>query len=196
MMVTPASATATDWHRRLRRRRAASRGPAAPDANQSLTVADATRRARAFEELDVAWFEEPLPADDVSGHAALARASTVPVAVGESLYSLGQFRAYLEASAVGIVQVDVAWIGGITPWLTVTHLAEAFNVKVAPHFLMELHVSLAAAVPNGLYVEHSPQLRAITTEEMRIVDGQAVASDSPGLGIAWDLDAINDRRVA
>ncbi|GAA4984177.1 mandelate racemase/muconate lactonizing enzyme family protein [Actinopolymorpha pittospori] len=166
------------------------------DANQSLTVADATRRARAFEELDVAWFEEPLPADDVSGHAALARASSVPVAVGESLYSLGQFRAYLEAGAVGIVQVDVARIGGITPWLKVAHLAEAFNVKVAPHFLMELHVSLAAAVPNGLYVEHIPQLRAITTEEMRIVDGHAVASDSPGLGIAWDLDAINDRRVA
>jgi L-alanine-DL-glutamate epimerase-like enolase superfamily enzyme len=166
------------------------------DANQSLTVADATRRARAFEELDVAWFEEPLPADDVSGHAALARASSVPVAVGESLYSLGQFRAYLEAGAAGIVQVDVARIGGITPWLKVAHLAEAFNVQVAPHFLMELHVSLAAAVPNGLYVEHIPQLRAITTEEMRIVDGHAVASDSPGLGIAWDLDAINDRRVA
>ena len=166
------------------------------DANQSLTVADATRRARAFEELDVAWFEEPLPADDLSGHAALARASSVPVAVGESLYSLGQFRAYLEAGAAGIVQVDVARIGGITPWLKVAHLAEAFNVKVAPHFLMELHVSLTAAVPNGLYVEHIPQLRAITTEEMRIVDGHAVASDSPGLGIAWDLDAINDRRVA
>ncbi len=165
------------------------------DANQSLTVAGATRRARAFEELDVAWLEEPLPADDVSGHALLARASSVPVAVGESLYSLGQFRGYLEAGAAGIVQVDVARIGGITPWLKVAHLAEAFNVAVAPHFLMELHVSLAAAVPNGSYVEHIPQLRAITTEELRIVDGHAVAPDTPGLGIAWNADAIDDRRV-
>ena len=69
-------------------------------------------------------------------------------------------------------------------------------MKVAPHFLMELHVSLAAAVPNGIYVEHIPHLGAITTEEMRVVDGHALAPDSPGLGIAWDLDAINDRRVA
>jgi L-alanine-DL-glutamate epimerase-like enolase superfamily enzyme len=166
------------------------------DANQSMTWTEAARRASAFEALDVAWFEEPLPADDVSGHALLVRSTSVPVAVGESLYSLGQFRAYLESGAAGIVQVDAARIGGVTPWLKVAHLAEAFNVPVAPHFLMELHVSLAAAVPNGLYVEHIPQLAAITTSAMRIVDGHAVAPEEPGLGIAWDLDAIHDRRVA
>ena len=49
-----------------------------------------------------------------------------------------------------MIQPDVARIGGITPWLKAAHLAEAFNVQVAPHFLMELHVSLAAAVPNAL----------------------------------------------
>ena len=75
-------------------------------------------------------------------------------------------------------------------------MAEAFNVKVAPHFLMELHVSLAAAVPNALYVEHIPQLRAITTEEFRIVDGRAVPSQKPGIGIAWDRGAIEKMRVA
>jgi L-alanine-DL-glutamate epimerase-like enolase superfamily enzyme len=68
-------------------------------------------------------------------------------------------------------------------------------VKVAPHFLMELHVSLVAAYPTDL-TSSTSQLRAITTAEMRIVDGHAIAPDSPGLGIAWDLDAINDRRVA
>lgn len=67
---------------------------------------------------------------------------------------------------------------------------------MVPHFLMELHVSLAAAVPNGLYVEHIPQLAAITTAPMRIVDGHAVVPEEPGLGIAWDQDAIHDRRVA
>jgi L-alanine-DL-glutamate epimerase-like enolase superfamily enzyme len=45
--------------------------------------------------------------------------------------------------------------------MTVAHLAEAFNVVVCPHFLMELHVSLAAAIPNGRYVEHIPQLRVV-----------------------------------
>ncbi|PJJ73341.1 L-alanine-DL-glutamate epimerase-like enolase superfamily enzyme [Diaminobutyricimonas aerilata] len=166
------------------------------DANQSMTGAEAVRRAAAFEPYDIFWFEEPLPAEDVSGHRALARSTSIPVAVGESMYSIGHFREYLQAQAASIVQVDVARIGGITPWLKVAHLAEAFNVQVAPHFLMELHVSLTCAVPNSLYLEHIPQLRAVTRSEMTVVDGEAVPSSEPGLGIDWDFDALDDLRVA
>ncbi|GII30279.1 mandelate racemase/muconate lactonizing enzyme family protein [Planotetraspora mira] len=165
------------------------------DANQSLTAAEAVRRARLLEPADPYWFEEPMPGDDVSGHETLAAASSIPVAVGESLYSVAQFREYLHRGAAGIVQVDVARIGGITPWLKVAHLAEAYNVPVCPHFLMELHVSLCCAVPNSGYLEHIPQLRAITHGEIEVVDGQALAPATPGLGIEWDRDAIDDRRV-
>ncbi|MFD3925139.1 mandelate racemase/muconate lactonizing enzyme family protein [Streptomyces sp. NBC_00564] len=166
------------------------------DANQSQTLSSAVRLASALEPHGPFWFEEPMPADDVSGHARLARATNVPIAVGETLYSLGQFRQYLEAGAASVVQVDAARVGGITPWLKVAHLAEAYNVMVCPHFLMELHVSLAAAVPNGMYVEYIPQLRAVTRTELTVRDGRAVASDEPGIGIDWDHDAIDDRRVA
>ncbi|MCO6007984.1 mandelate racemase/muconate lactonizing enzyme family protein [Actinoallomurus purpureus] len=166
------------------------------DANQSMTRAEARRRAAAFEPIGLAWFEEPLPADDVEGHVALARTTPIPIAVGESLYSPAHFRDYLARGAASIIQVDVARIGGITPWLKVAHLAETFNVDVCPHFLMELHVSLVAAVPNGRYVEHIPQLRAITHGELRIENGHAIAPDTPGLGIAWDRDAMADRRTA
>lgn len=165
------------------------------DANQSFTYAEAKRRARMFEEADIFWFEEPLPAEDISGHARLATSTSVPVAIGESLYSPSHFREYLERGGAGIIQVDVARIGGITPWLKTAHLAETYNVKVAPHFLMELHVSLAAAVPNALYVEHIPQLRAITTKEIEVVDGHAIPPSEPGIGIAWDHDAVSDRRA-
>jgi L-alanine-DL-glutamate epimerase-like enolase superfamily enzyme len=165
------------------------------DANQSMTSAEAIRRARAFEAVDLFWLEEPLPADDVAGHVRLAQSTSIPIAVGESMYSVAQFREYLERGAASIVQVDVARIGGITPWLKVAHLAEAFNVAVCPHFLMELHVSLTAAVPNGRYVEHIPQLRAITHGEMVIRDGRAFAPETPGLGIDWNRDAVDDRRV-
>jgi L-alanine-DL-glutamate epimerase-like enolase superfamily enzyme len=165
------------------------------DANQSMTSAEAIRRAAYFERLDIFWFEEPLPADDVAGHRLLAASTTVPIAVGESMYSLGQFREYLQSSAASIVQADVARIGGITPWLKVAHLAEAFNVSIAPHFLMELHVSLTCAVPNALYLEYIPQLRAVTVSEMDMVDGHGVPSSVPGLGIDWDFDAIEKMRV-
>jgi L-alanine-DL-glutamate epimerase-like enolase superfamily enzyme len=164
------------------------------DANQSFTYAEAKRRARLFEHLNLFWFEEPMPAEDMSGHVQLAQSTSIPVAAGESIYSLSHFREYLASGACGIVQVDVARIGGITPWLKTAHLAESFNVKVAPHFLMELHVSLAAAIPNALYVEHIPQLARLTHRGLEIINGHAVAPGEPGIGIDWDFDVIENLR--
>jgi L-alanine-DL-glutamate epimerase-like enolase superfamily enzyme len=160
------------------------------DANQAFSLPEAVRRAGVLEEAGVAWFEEPMPADDVGAHRRLAAATRVPVAVGESMYSLSQFKDYLASDACAIVQADVARIGGITPWLKVAHLAEAHNVPICPHFLMELHVSLVCAVPNAPWLEYIPQLDLIAPEGLRIENGRARPSDAPGLGIAWDWKAI------
>ena len=165
------------------------------DANQAFSVAEAIRRARHYETLDLAWFEEPLPAEDIDGHVRLSNATTLPVAVGESIYHPSHFREYLQRRACSIVQADVARVGGITPWLKVAHLAETFNVAICPHFLMELHVGLCAAVPNAGWVEYIPQLDDITTSRIAISDGFASPSSAPGLGIAWDWPAIERRRV-
>ena len=169
-------------------------GPAAAlmvDANQGFTRDEAVRRARLYEPFDLTWLEEPMAADDVTGHALLARSTSIPIAVGETLYSLGQFREYLSVGAASVVQPDVARIGGITPWLKVAHLAEAFGVPTAPHFLMELHVSLAAAVPNGRWVEWIPQLGPITTSRLAVAEGRAHPPASAGIGISWDDEAIS-----
>lgn len=160
------------------------------DGNQGANVDEAIRRARLYEPFDLAWYEEPLPAEDLGGHVRLSAATTLPIAVGESVYSLSHFRTYLEQGACSVVQVDVARIGGITPWLKVAHLAEAFNVAVCPHFLMELHVSLTAAVPNGRWIEYIPQLDSVTNSRMKIEDGRAIPPDVPGLGVDWDWSAI------
>jgi L-alanine-DL-glutamate epimerase-like enolase superfamily enzyme len=165
------------------------------DANQGFTVSEAIRRARQYEALDLAWFEEPLPAEDLAGHARLAESTSLPIAVGESIYHPSHFREYLQRGACSIVQADVARIGGITPWLKVAHLAETFNAWICPHFLMEIHVGLCAAVPNARWVEYIPQLDDLTTERMAIKDGHAVPSAEPGLGIAWNWKEIERRRV-
>lgn len=165
------------------------------DANQRFNVDEAIRRARAYEPLDIGWFEEPLTAEDISGHTRLVEHTSIPIAVGESLYSAIHFREYLERHACSVIQVDVGRIGGITPWLKVAHMAEAFNIAVCPHFLMELHVALCAAIPNGRWIEYIPQLDELTTEGMTIRDGKAVPSNKPGLGIQWDFDAIERMTV-
>jgi L-alanine-DL-glutamate epimerase-like enolase superfamily enzyme len=160
------------------------------DGNQSFALSEAVRCAKMLEELNVAWFEEPIPADDISAHVALAKSTSVPIAVGESMYSPSQFKDYLHFGAASIIQVDVARIGGITPWLKVAHMAESYNVAVCPHFLMEIHLPLVCAVPNAKWLEYIPQLDSVTGEKMKMQDGLAVASDVPGLGIDWDWDAI------
>ncbi|MEP6703023.1 MAG: mandelate racemase/muconate lactonizing enzyme family protein, partial [Betaproteobacteria bacterium] len=165
------------------------------DANQAFTVGEAIRRARHYTPLDLAWFEEPLPAEDIDGHVRLSQSTTLPIAIGESLYHPSHFREYLQRGGCSIVQADVARIGGITPWLKVAHLAEAFNMPICPHFLMELHVGLCAAVPNAAWVEYIPQLDDITTSRITLRDGYAVPSSEPGLGIAWDWSAIARRAV-
>ncbi|WP_308918002.1 mandelate racemase/muconate lactonizing enzyme family protein [Jannaschia sp. LMIT008] len=160
------------------------------DANQSFDLSEAIRRAAILEEHGIAWFEEPMAADRVAAHRTLARATRVPIAVGESLYSLGQFNEYLAAGAASVVQVDVARVGGVTPWLKVAALAEAHGVRVAPHFLMELHLSLVCAAPAARWLEYIPQLDAITRAPIRMEDGMAHAPDAPGLGIDWDTEAV------
>jgi L-alanine-DL-glutamate epimerase-like enolase superfamily enzyme len=164
------------------------------DANQGFNRSEAVRRAHAFEGLNLGWIEEPLPAEDVSGHVQLRAHTTIPVAVGESMYHLAQFREYLEQGACSIVQPDVARIGGITPWMKTAHLAEAFNVAVCPHFLMELHVSLCAAVPNAPWVEYIPQLDDVTHSRIVVKDGYALPPMSPGLGIDWAWEIIEKRQ--
>ena len=165
------------------------------DANQKFNVDEAIRRARAYEPLDIGWLEEPLSADDIEGHVRLSAHTSVPIAVGESLYSILHFREYLARNACSIVQVDAGRIGGITPWLKVAHLAESFNVSVCPHFLMELHVSLCCAVPNARWLEYIPQLDSITNSPMAISNANARPSTAPGLGIDWDFAAIAKHQV-
>ena len=166
------------------------------DANQFMTLAEAKRRAHALEPVDLFWLEEPMPADNIDDHRRLVESTSIPIAVGESMYSTAQFQEYVATKAATIVQVDVARIGGITPWLKVAHMADTANVKVCPHFLMELHVSLVAGIPNGLYVEHIPQLTQVVKKTMTIRDGFAHVPESPGLGIDWDFDALERMTVA
>jgi L-alanine-DL-glutamate epimerase-like enolase superfamily enzyme len=165
------------------------------DANQGFTLDEAIRRSDRLRELDLAWIEEPIAADDIDGHVRMNARTSTPIAVGESLYSIRHFREYIARGGCSIVQVDVGRIGGITPWLKVAHAAEAFDMPICPHFLMELHVSLVCAVQNGKYVEYIPQLGDLTGKRMTIRDGHAYAPDNPGLGIDWDWDAVNRMSV-
>ena len=160
------------------------------DCNQAFTLADARQRTAMLEHVNLNWIEEPFLAHDVQSHRQLCEQTSIPVAVGESIYSIQHFKEYLHNGAADIIQVDVARIGGITPWLKVAHMAECYNKIVCPHFLMELHISLCCAITNSRWLEYIPQLDDITVNQTRIENGLAYPPQEAGLGIAWDWQKI------
>lgn len=123
------------------------------DANQSLTTAEAIRRGRAFEQLGCAWWEEPLPADDLDGYAALAQALDIPVATGENLYTAADFARFLQRDAVDIIQPDLRRGGGPTALLQIGLMAQAFRRPYASHGGGPVQLNIMACLPNALYLE-------------------------------------------
>ena len=166
------------------------------DIGVPMPFNDALYLGKALAESGVAFLEEPLAPDDLRGFAALVAASPTPIATGEKETTQFPYLDLMDRGNLRIVQPDVARIGGITPWIKTAHLAEGFDVPVCPHFLMELHVSLCAAVPNAAWVEFIPQLDDITTSRIRVEGGYAYPPMTAGLGIDWDWAQIAARQVA
>jgi len=123
------------------------------DANQALSTAEAIRRGRAFQELGCMWWEEPIPADDVDGYAALARALDIPIATGENLYTPADFARFLRRDAVDIIQPDLRRAGGPTAMLQIGTMADAFHRSYASHGGGPVQLSVMACLPNAIYLE-------------------------------------------
>lgn len=167
------------------------------DAHQRYDYTTALSMGRFYEEeVGADWFEEPIPCEDIAGHAVLAEKLDVPIAVGESLYGCDEFRHYLDHGAAAIVQPDVTRLGGITPWLKVAALAEAYQRPLSPHILPEIGVHLACALPQVVAVEYMPWLFPAFVEPPRIVNGKLAPPDRPGLGLEINAEAAAKFRVA
>jgi L-alanine-DL-glutamate epimerase-like enolase superfamily enzyme len=165
------------------------------DCNERLDLPTAQWAGRQLADAGVYWMEEPLRSGDLAGHATLAAGACPPVAVGEHLHGRFEFAAYLQQRAATILQPDVPLTGGVTEWLRISAIAEAHGATLSPHFLPELHIHLAAAVPNCPYVEHFPLIDDVLLETLDIRDGHAAPPDRPGHGMLWDTDALARLRL-
>ncbi len=161
------------------------------DANMRWTVAEAVRAARAFAPYDPVWLEEPIPPDDVAGHARVLAEGGLPIAAGENLRSLWDFRHLIVSGGVSYPEPDVTNCGGVTAFMKIAHLAEAFGLPVTSHGAHDATVHLLAAAPNRSYLEaHGFGLDRYIAEPLRIEEGFALAPERPGHGIQFDWDAL------
>lgn len=165
--------------------------PLMADANMKWTVDQAVRAARAFLPHDPTWLEEPIPPDDVAGHARVVAQGGVPIAAGENLRTLWEFKALIASGGVTYPESDVTDCGGVTPFMKIAHLAEAFGLPVTSHGAHDVTVHLLAACPNRSYLEaHGFGLDRYIARPLRIEGGMAVAPDRPGHGIEFDWDRL------
>ena len=136
------------------------------------------------------WLEDVTVADDYPGLARVAAALATPVAGGEYLWGTVPFRHMLEARSVDIPMVDQVRCGGITQWLKIAGMAEAFDLPVVSHGVPEIHVHLVGAVPNGLTVEYMPRLFPLWKSVPQPVNGLLELPTAAGLGLEFDEAAI------
>jgi L-alanine-DL-glutamate epimerase-like enolase superfamily enzyme len=165
------------------------------DINQRWRVDQAIAIGRRLEEVGLFWLEDIVAHDDVAGMARVASALTTPLAAGEYVYGLSPFRSMLEAGSVGIVMIDPFRAGGITQWLKIAALAEAFNLPVVSHLAPEVQVHLVGAIPNGLTVEYMPWSIRLFEEVPRPDHGMLAMPEDPGLGLRVDRDAVRRFRA-
>lgn len=177
------------------RRRLGDRVWLAVDANQQWDYERAIVAGRAFEQLGVAWLEEPFLCEDLESHRKLADKLDIPIALGETLASRFEFAAYIRANAVDILQPDVVRAGGITECWKIISLAEIAGRSVAPHHIMEVSIHLICGVMASGPVEYMPWIASAFSEPMTIVDGQMMAPSEPGLGLHIPGEIIERYRV-
>ena len=161
------------------------------DANQRWDVATNIRVANLLEDCALYWYEEPVLADNISQCAEVAAAISTPVATGENEYTRYGFRDLIDHKAAHFLNPDIHRCGGFSEMMKISHLAAAYDVKIAPHLVPELSIHVLASIPNGALVEFlagSPE--DLWRDPVEIVDGMMATTDRPGHGMEFSADAV------
>lgn len=167
------------------------------DANNAWSdMPTALRTMDRLAAYDPYWIEEPFSPDDIDNHARLAAAIGIPVATGEIEAGRWRHKELLDRDAAAVLQTDAAVCGGVTEFRRIAATAASHGVPVAPHWFHDLHVHLVAATPNCTFVEYFADgavlnFRALVDTQLAVRDGRLVLPTGPGLGFAFDKEAVD-----
>lgn len=161
------------------------------DANQKWDVKRTRMVAPLLESLGVTYLEEPLQTQDYAGYAEVRNSTGIRIVAGESLFALPEHFQMMNCGGVDVLNPDLLRCGGITEYMQVCALANAFRIPVDSHTCTEINLQLMAAAPTGNMAEYLPSWwDGIFAEKMQIEDGVATVSDAPGLGLTFNPEAL------
>jgi L-alanine-DL-glutamate epimerase-like enolase superfamily enzyme len=165
------------------------------DVNQLWRVEQAIDVGRRIEKLQLFWLEDLTVHDDFAGLARISDTLVTPVAGGEYVWGIAPFRHMLEARSVDILIIDALRVGGITQWMKVAGMAEAFNTRVVNHCFPEFLVHVVAAAPNAFTLEYMPWTLPLFEEIPKLENGEVTVPDRPGLGLKFNEDFVKRHAV-
>lgn len=158
------------------------------DVNERWRPDEAISLGSQLEEIGFYWLEDPTRHDDFAGLARVTSALSTSIMAGENLWGMAPFREMIARHSVDIVMMDIMRVGGVSPWMKVAAMAEAFNLPVVSHLMPEIQAHIVAAVPNGLYAEFKSWTWRLFEEVPRFERGEFVLPERPGLGLAFAPD--------
>lgn len=159
------------------------------DYNQSLNATEAVQRIERLAKYDLAWVEEPVPAEDIQGHARVRAASPVPIQTGENWWFPLDMAKAIAAGACDYAMPDLMKIGGVTGWLRAMGVAEAAGIPVSSHTFVEASAHVLPVTPTAHWLEYLSLADAIMSEPAAVENGR-VTPRGPGLGMDWDEKAV------
>ena len=144
---------------------------------------------RSIEPYDITWVEEPVPAEDFQGHAEVRRAVNVSIQTGENWWFPRDAARAVSAGACDMMMPDLMKIGGITGWLSVMGMASAASMPVSSHIFIEASAHVLPVTPTCYFLEFMDFGHNVLAEPYAVMNGQ-VTPQGPGLGMAWNEDAV------
>ena len=160
------------------------------DFNQSLDPEEAKRRIARLAPYDLTWVEEPVPQENLCGHAEVRKSSPIPIQAGENWWFPRGFAEAIAAGASDFIMPDLMKVGGVTGWLRVAAQAEAASIPMSSHLFAEASAHMLAVTPTAHWLEVLDFAGSILASPIRIVDGTLTAR-GPGLGLEWSETGVS-----
>src|SRR5713226_1989378 len=154
------------------------------DVNMGWSADIAIQMGRKFQDYDIYWLEEPVPADDFAGYQRIAAALDMRVVGGETHFTRYDLRPFFLNPCLPILQPD-PMRGGMTDMRKIATLADTWGITIAPHLFPELNVHLLASIPNGIWAENMGLLDDLWVDPPQIANGMITAPERPGHGLRF-----------
>jgi len=160
-----------------------------------MTADGAIRLAKRLEPFDPLWFEEPVPPENMTEMARVARETSIPICTGERLTTKYDFARLIECEAASIFNFDLGHVGGILEAKKIAGMAEAHYLQVSPHvwdgpIIAAASIQIAACCPNFIIMESIGDMQGfhgeLLKEPIEWKQGSILPSGRPGLG--YELD--------